>query len=66
MKEKPVFRVITHPVQDYSDKSTLNLLVKALSGKSLQEFVHDVRINKDGQYDDLFVTEEPKKEEKAL
>lgn len=66
MREKPVFRVITYPVLDYGDKTALNKLVKALSGKSLPEFVHDVRINKDKQYDELFVKEDQQGEKKAL
>lgn len=66
MREKPVFRVVTHPIQDYSDKAVLDMLVRGIIGKSLSEFVHDVRINKDGQYDDLFVKEEQQEEKKAL
>lgn len=66
MREKPVFRVVTHPIQDYSDKAVLDILVSGIIGKSLPEFVHDVRINKDKQYDELFVKEDQQGEKKAL
>jgi len=37
---------------------TPDLLIRILFGKSMKEFVQEIRENKDGKYDNLFVKDE--------
>ena len=49
-------RVLMTPVQEYTPE-VIAYLFRKITGQNLPEFQHDVRINRNGQYDDLFMKE---------
>ena len=49
-------RVTEYPVQEFSRKE-IDSIIRSIMGKSMTEFVHDVHVNQNGQYDDLFMKE---------